>query len=485
MKKQILTTVLLIFVISTCVTGSLPRILSYQGVVTDTNGNPKKDGEYKFTFSIFDDSVSGESLWSEEKTIQTKQGLFSTELGSVEPLTIPFDKQYWLQVEADGTVFPLRTKLTSAPYSFRADTAEIAKGLVDSFYTREQLRTSGDASVHAGNIVNADWLISLPNSPTFENLYVKDGGVMDNWVRLGRTHVHESPYNRLWYPVFKLNTGTENVVDVFDVKFFGDRNYYNSQCVLRFYVFRYSKDPVGQLHVQIHPLGGWPSNGWVVVDENGTVWVASSRIWGYIYTRLIRSEYKSGQIRFSTNAVDEEPTGTRIDGTFGIVAWDGDAGEVKYHSIQGGNIYSNGNLVWHSGNLNPETQSSDIRFKTDIDSIQDPLKKVNALKGISFNWKHSDFPDRHFTEGGQIGVIAQEVERILPEVVRIDKDGYKSVAYDKLSAILIEAVKEQQKIIETQENKIENQKTEIDSIKNGFKEMEKIIYTIKSDMEKK
>src|SRR5690554_5324659 len=162
MKKQILTTVLLIFVISTCVTGSLPRILSYQGVVTDTNGNPKKDGEYKFTFSIYDDSVSGGSLWSEEKTIQTKQGLFSTELGSVEPLTIPFDKQYWLQVEADGTVFPLRTKLTGAPYSFRADTAEIAKKLVDSIYTREQLKTSGKAKVHAGNIVNPEWLDGNP-----------------------------------------------------------------------------------------------------------------------------------------------------------------------------------------------------------------------------------------------------------------------------------------------------------------------------------
>ncbi|HLV30474.1 MAG TPA: hypothetical protein VKY57_02775, partial [Chitinispirillaceae bacterium] len=162
MKKQILTTVILIFVISTCVTGSVPKTLSYQGVVTDSNGNPKKDGEYKFTFSIFDDSISGKSLWSEEKTIQTKQGLFYTELGSVNPLKLPFDTQYWLQVKADGNVFPQRTKLTGTPYSFRADTAEIAKGLVDSFYTRDQLKTSGEAKVHAGNIVNAEWLDGNP-----------------------------------------------------------------------------------------------------------------------------------------------------------------------------------------------------------------------------------------------------------------------------------------------------------------------------------
>src|SRR5690554_6195821 len=169
MKKQIFTIIVLIFVITTCVTGAVPKTLSYQGVVTDTNGNPKKDGEYKFTFSIYDDSVSGKSLWSEEKTIQTKQGLFSTELGSVNLLNLSFDTRYWLQVEADGTVFPQRTKLTGAPYSFRADTAEVAKkantaetvkGLVDNYYTRKQLETPGEAKVHASNIKNAPWVDS-------------------------------------------------------------------------------------------------------------------------------------------------------------------------------------------------------------------------------------------------------------------------------------------------------------------------------------
>src|SRR5690554_7223261 len=161
MKRLVLSFITLLFVISNSI-GSIPKTLSYQGVVTDSNGNPKNDGKYDFVFSIFNDSVSGKSLWSENKTIQTKQGLFSTELGSVSPLMLPFDTQYWLQVKADGNVFPQRTKLTGTPYSFRADTAEIAKGLVDSFYTRDQLKTSGEAKVHAGNIVNAEWLDGSP-----------------------------------------------------------------------------------------------------------------------------------------------------------------------------------------------------------------------------------------------------------------------------------------------------------------------------------
>ncbi|NLW32132.1 MAG: hypothetical protein GXY77_11840, partial [Fibrobacter sp.] len=171
MKKPFFNIVILIFVITSFVNGSIPKIISYQGVVTDSKRNPKQDGKYDFIFTIYNDSVSGDSIWSEKKEIETKQGLFSTELGSVESLALPFDKTYWLGISVEGKAFTKRTKLTCAPYSFRADTAdvakkadtaEIAKGLVDSFYTRDQLKTSGKAKVHAGNIENAPWLDSNP-----------------------------------------------------------------------------------------------------------------------------------------------------------------------------------------------------------------------------------------------------------------------------------------------------------------------------------
>ena len=64
-----------------------------------------------------------------------------------------------------------------------------------------------------------------------------------------------------------------------------------------------------------------------------------------------------------------------------------------------------------------------------------------------------EFPEMELSSKHQIGVIAQDVEKVLPELISEDDKGYKAVAYDKLSAVLIEAIKEQQKYIETLENK--------------------------------
>ena len=76
------------------------------------------------------------------------------------------------------------------------------------------------------------------------------------------------------------------------------------------------------------------------------------------------------------------------------------------------------------------------------------------MRGVVYEWLDSKFPEMSFGKGGQIGVIAQEVEDIFPELVFTNEDGYKAVAYDKLSAVLIEAIKEQQKIISDQEDRI-------------------------------
>ncbi|MEY4525812.1 MAG: hypothetical protein RIR57_1182, partial [Bacteroidota bacterium] len=76
--------------------------------------------------------------------------------------------------------------------------------------------------------------------------------------------------------------------------------------------------------------------------------------------------------------------------------------------------------------------SSDARFKTNITSIENPLQKVLQLRGVNFDWKTTEFPSRSFSENRSVGFIAQEVEKVLPEVVQTEKnaEGYKSVQYD-------------------------------------------------------
>ena len=79
---------------------------------------------------------------------------------------------------------------------------------------------------------------------------------------------------------------------------------------------------------------------------------------------------------------------------------------------------------------------SDKRFKDKIQTLPNALQTTLALRGVSFNWRKNNQKD--------IGLIAQEVETILPEIVQTDTEGYKSVDYSRLVPLLIEALKEQQ-----------------------------------------
>jgi Chaperone of endosialidase len=100
--------------------------------------------------------------------------------------------------------------------------------------------------------------------------------------------------------------------------------------------------------------------------------------------------------------------------------------------------------------------TSDRRFKTNIHPVDNALAKVKALQGVYFNWNQKDFPEKDFGSQNELGLIAQEVEKVVPEIVSKDnsKEEYRSVKYDKLVALLVEAMKEQQKQIEQLQLKV-------------------------------
>ena len=84
--------------------------------------------------------------------------------------------------------------------------------------------------------------------------------------------------------------------------------------------------------------------------------------------------------------------------------------------------------------------NSDRNLKTNIKTIDNSLEKITSLRGVYFNWKTDANSKRN------IGLIAQEVEKVFPELVR-GEEGNKGVEYGNLVAPLIEAIKEQQKQI--------------------------------------
>ena len=83
--------------------------------------------------------------------------------------------------------------------------------------------------------------------------------------------------------------------------------------------------------------------------------------------------------------------------------------------------------------------SSDRRLKDNILPISNPLQKINSIGGYSFDW---NVEKQHIYKGKDYGVIAQEIEEILPELVDTRENGYKAVKYDKLVSLLIEGIKE-------------------------------------------
>jgi hypothetical protein len=109
-----------------------------------------------------------------------------------------------------------------------------------------------------------------------------------------------------------------------------------------------------------------------------------------------------------------------------------------------------GNII-ASGTITP----SDARYKKNILLIDHPLQKLQQLNGVTYNYRNDEFPDMKFTDVTQVGLIAQDVEKVFPQLVFADDKGYKAVDYVKLIPLLIESMKEQQKQIDEQRKMIQ------------------------------
>jgi hypothetical protein len=121
---------------------------------------------------------------------------------------------------------------------------------------------------------------------------------------------------------------------------------------------------------------------------------------------------------------------------------------------------------------------SDVRYKKDIQTLTNALANVEKLRGVSYDWKQAEFPQKNFEAKHQIGLIAQELEKVYPELVNTDAEGYKSVDYSKLVAVLIEAVKEQQVEISNLQNATKVQATELNDLKASVLNLYQLVNTL-------
>ncbi len=95
------------------------------------------------------------------------------------------------------------------------------------------------------------------------------------------------------------------------------------------------------------------------------------------------------------------------------------------------------------------------------------------MNGVQYNWRRDEFPAKNFPAGLQIGLIAQQIETIAPQLVTTDNEGYKAVEYANMVAFLIEAIKEQQKIIDAQQKEINETEAKNSSFEKRLEALEK------------
>lgn len=131
----------------------------------------------------------------------------------------------------------------------------------------------------------------------------------------------------------------------------------------------------------------------------------------------------------------------------------------------GGDVYATGTFTTASGFQN----CSDYRFKKDFTPINSALTGIGQIQSYYYFWKKDEFPQYGFNNQRQIGFIAQDIEKIYPEVVSTDANGYKSVDYGKLTPILLVAINELNAKITALEGENTDLKAQVEGIINTLK----------------
>jgi hypothetical protein len=201
---------------------------------------------------------------------------------------------------------------------------------------------------------------------------------------------------------------------------------------------------------------GSGTTSWVSSGGGGTVTLGTSA--------SVTSPQRSGDPTTGLFSAATGKVSVSIAGT--DVADYSSTGETLLTSTSQGTGLTVNGQVWGTS----FTPTSDQRLKKNIQTLEDALDRVTRLRGVSYDWRDPD--EREIghdltlpTDEHQIGVIAQEVERVFPEAVGTGNNGVKNVNYNALVGPLIEAVKELHRELKAQQDTMKDQQEEIDGLR--------------------
>jgi hypothetical protein len=428
MKRVIyfLSAILFVFFINSSI-AQIPRVISYQGMLMGSNEQPVPEGQYKLTFNIYDETNT--LLWTEvHNQVFVGGGLFQVMLGTITPFNIPFDKAYFLgiQVGSDPEMQP-RMPITSAAYSFSA-----------------------------GQVLGIN------------NVFPAIGNVSIGTLNPDPQYIlHVAGLARFDLPTGQVNISTPGGwPGIIAITPAGHR---------RDIIFDDQSPGGGGIRLLTSSSASAPTavNG-ITIDEDGEVGIGT----GFPSAKLDIDFGSTGSIKAGTplgqgpGLIMMAPNGHRRDivagnpGFYIGASTTSGAPSTDFIIAEGGKVgiglpgTNPGNIltIVQGSSTDPIadawTTYSSKRWKTNIQPIENALDKVQRLRGVTFDWKVNGKHD--------IGLIAEEVGQVIPEVVAYESNGKdaKSVDYARLVAVLIEAVKAQQKEIEALKTTVESLRSE-------------------------
>jgi len=416
MRSSIIALALSFALLSTAALADVPGLISYQGTLTDSAG-VALDTTVAMTFSINSDSVGGDQVWTEtQPSVTVSHGLFNVLLGSVNaiPDTVFKDPQRWLGVQVAGDLeLAPRQRIASEGYALRAgDDGDWATSGGDIYRPAGRvgigtstpdylLDVAGDVKTSGAVLVGANRLELDPgfvrgNLRFQSNQLVLYGGTSG-------IALHNASLNPVVTMLDNGNLGIGTTTPSYKLEVAGDLK--STGAVL-----------VGDHRLELDP-------GWL----RGNLRFQSNQLIFYGGTAGIA--LKNTGANTKVVMLDDGSVGIGTTSPSYTLDVEGDIECTQLH------------------------ETSDERLKEDIEEIDNALEKINRLRGIYFRWKDPE----HYPEGRQVGMIAQDVEEVVPEAV--DKKGeYYSMATSSLVPLLIEAIKEQQEQIEALKARLENER---------------------------
>ena len=425
------------------VQAQVPQLLNYQGFLTTPGGTPI-NSSVVLTINLYDASSGGSLLYQEiQPSVSVNKGVFNAVIGSVNPLTLPFNAPYWLTVtiNADGEMNP-RQQVTASAYALRAANADaLAKGGTAG----EVLTGTGGVPAWSGSpALSGNLTLVNPSTATTGNIMKGASAFIHNFGVLN-TFIGEAAGN--FTMTGSSNTAVGSLALVANTT--GVFNTANGSGALQDNTIGTNNTATGYFAMQGNSTGnGNTAYGNLALQSNST---GSDNI--------AVGSHAGARLTTGSDNIDIGHRG--VAGESGVIRI-GTLGSQFLTYIIG--IYNapalvNGAAVFVEPDGQLGTNPSSRRYKDDIADMDAASRAMMQLRPVTFHYKNDRNPAGRTL---QYGLVAEEVAEVYPGLVAHSADGQiEAVMYQFLAPMLLNEYQNQQRTIDAQAWAIRSQTTRI------------------------